>query len=89
MVKLTKVEFSEGTYKTLWTAIHKTGDEDLMRFFKEQAHKETEPVLHYYMIKEYLFGFLDAITKAKVEIDINMVLHNCRKNGYHGQYHVI
>ena len=87
MVKRTIVEFTEGTYKALWSAIVKTGDKELLAFWNEQIHKETEPVLHYYIIKEYLFGFLDALREAKSDIDINMVLKNCRKNGYHYKYY--
>jgi len=80
-----KVEFTEGTYKALWNAIVKTGDKDLLSFWKEQVQKETVPVLHYVIIKEYLFGFLDALTSDR--IDINAILHNCKKYGYHKKHY--
>ena len=80
-----KVEFSEGTYITLWNAILKTGDKDLLDFWKEQVQKETTPVLHYTIIKEYLNGFLNEL--KFVNIDSDMILHNCHKKGYHQKHY--
>jgi hypothetical protein len=82
-----KVEFSEGTYKTLWNAILKTGDKDLLDFWKEQVRKETIPVLHYTIIKEYLNGFLFNLTTHNNDFDSYMILNNCHKEGYHKKHY--
>ena len=87
MVKRIKVEFSEGTYKTIWAAIVKTKDKDLLSFWKEHVEKVENPVLHYTIIKEYLFCILDDLRTTDVVFDINQVLKNCRKSGYHKKYY--
>ena len=83
----TKVEFSEGTYKSVWLAIVKTKDNDLLEFFKEQVEKVPDPVIHYTMIKDYIYDILIDLEKQKTELDINQVLKNLRKYGYHKKYY--
>lgn len=82
------VEFSEGTYKALWFAIVKGGDKDSLSLWHTVVHQYTYPVLYYTMEKGLLQGFLDEIKNNNVtNLDISMILHNCRKKGYHYKHY--
>jgi hypothetical protein len=84
-----KVEFTEGTYKALWSAIVKTKDNDLIALWKEQIQKEEKPILHYTIIKEYLIGILNDLTKQNIIIDTEKILHNCNKEGYYKKHYTL
>lgn len=87
MRKIQYVEFSEGTYAALWSAVIKTGDENGKALFKEVVKREDTPVAHYVIAKDLLFGFLDDIRNANVPCDINMILKNCNKRGYYAKHY--
>jgi len=88
MTKTLTVEMSEGTYATLWNAILKTGDKNSLSLFKEVIRKIKFGDIYYYtMSKDLLFGFVYEIEKSGNLEKANMILKNCRKEGYHHKYY--
>lgn len=78
MTKHQIVVLNETAYSALWGGIVKTGDEDSKRFVKEIVHQQKAPNEKYYYTveKNILFGFIDEIVEAKVDCDVNIILHN-------------
>lgn len=53
-----KVRFDESTYATLWNAIVKTNDKDLLSLFKECMHESVIPN-HYEITDWVMNGILE------------------------------
>jgi len=83
MVKQITLEMSEGTYTTLWNAIVKAGNTNALSLLKDATRLQSVPVRHYTIAKDLLFGFVDDIIKSGDMYHANMILKNCRKEGYH------
>jgi hypothetical protein len=81
------LEFTDGTYAMLWSAILKTEDKNLLRLFKQSIHKITTPVMHYTVEKILLFNFLNNIQKFNIPCDIDKILFNCNKEGYYKKHY--
>lgn len=82
-----KVEFADGTYAMLWSAILKTGDKETLRVFKQSIHKIKTPVMHYELEKILLFNFLNIIQKNNVPCDIDKIIFNCNPEGYYKKHY--
>lgn len=83
MTRHVTVEMSEGTYATLWNAIIKTGDKNSELLFHEVVRMYKTPVCYYTIAKDLLFGFIEEIEKSGDLYHANMILKNCRKEGYY------
>jgi hypothetical protein len=82
-----KVEFADGTYAMLWSAILKTGDKDVLVLFKKSLQSSKVPVWHHKIEKNLLTYLLTVIQKNNVRCDIDKILHNCNSEGYYEEHY--
>jgi hypothetical protein len=82
-----RLEFADGTYATLWSAILKTNDKDVLDLFKKSLQSSKVPVWHHSIEKVVLMYLLTVIQKNLVKCDVEKILHNCNPEGYYKEHY--